>query len=482
MRASTATDSRAERAADGVPLYKIRGKAFMLDLLFTLASFIVALGVLISVHEFGHFWVARRLGVRVLRFSIGFGAPILKWVSPRDGTEYVLASIPLGGYVKMLDEREGTVPALERARAFNRQRLWKRSAIVAAGPAFNVLFAILAYWGIFVVGDTGAVPLIAEVREDSVAAEAGFRPGDELISVGGRTTPTWERVVFTMMVKAVDGKDVVVRVREADGWEAERLIPGERLTGLGDDPAVMSRIGLVREGPVLPPLIGEVAPGDPADRAGLRSGDLVLTAAGEAVESWEQFVERVRASPQTPMIVEVERDSDEMRLELVPRAINGADGPVGRIGAGVQLPDDFGEEYRSVMRLDPLSAVGAAAQHTYEMTTMMLRVIGRMLIGESSVQNLSGPITIADTAGKMASHGFEQFIEFLAIVSISLGVINLLPIPILDGGHLLFFAAEAVKGSPLPDEILMHGQRIGLAILLALMGLAFYVDITRLLG
>ena len=453
----------------------------MPDFLFTLLSFAVALAILITVHEFGHFWVARRLGVQVLRFSIGFGRPLLRWVSRRDGTEYVLAGVPLGGYVKMLDEREGAVPAEERHRAFNVQPLWKRVAIVAAGPLCNFLFAIAVYWGILVVGDTGTRALIGTVEPDSIAARAGVLAGDELLQVGHRPTPTWEAAVFALMAASLDGDDLPLRVRDSLGTEQVRVLDGAALAALPEDPAILSNLGLAPARPVLPAVVGEVLPGEPAQQAGLEPGDRILTCNGEAIESWQAWVAQIQAHPDLPLIVGIERDGWEIELPLTPRSAEGPEGPIGRIGAAVAVPESLFEAYRAEIRLGPIEALGAAVTKTLDLSALMLRVIGRMLIGQASVDNLSGPITIAETAGKTASYGLSYFIKFLAIVSLSLGVLNLLPIPVLDGGHLLYYGIEFIRGRPLSEQAQMQGQRIGVALLIGLMTLAFYVDITRFL-
>ena len=453
----------------------------MQDLLFTVGSFIVALAILIAVHEFGHFWIARKLGVKVLRFSIGFGRPLLRRVSPRDGTEYVVAAIPLGGYVKMLDEREEPVPDHERHLAFNRQQLWKRFAIVLAGPLFNFLFAILAYWAIFVSGDVGTRALVGEVAQESIAAEAGFAPGDELLAVADRPTPTWESAVFALMAEVLDGEDLAVRVRDESGLTLIRVLDGDALAELPDDPAILSNLGLSPARPALPAVIGELAPGDPAARAGLRPGDLIRGVDGRPISLWNDLVEAVQAHPGRALRLDVERDGELLELVVVPRPEKLADREIGRIGAAVRVPQHLFDEYRTEVRLGPVAAVGAAVGKTADMSLLMLRVIGRMLIGKASVENLSGPISIAETAGKTASYGLGYFLKFLAVVSISLGVLNLLPIPILDGGHLLYFTIEAIKGSPLSEQAQLQGQRVGLALLVALMTLAFYVDISRLL-
>ncbi|WP_176722374.1 RIP metalloprotease RseP [Candidatus Thiosymbion oneisti] len=453
-----------------------------MELLYTVGWFIVALAILIAVHEFGHFWAARKLGVKVLRFSIGFGKPLLRYVSPRDGTEYVLAAIPLGGYVKMLDEQEGSVPEAEKHLAFNRQLLWKRFVIVTAGPFFNFLFAVLAYWAIFVAGDVGTRAVVGTVAPGSIAAEARFAPGDELLAVANRPTPTWEAAVFALMAEVLGGEDLAVRVRDESGLELVRVLNGDALAGLPDDPALLSNLGLSPMRPLLPARIGELTPGDPAAQAGLRPGDRVRSVNGESIAHWGDLVEAVQAHPDRPLRLEVERGSERHELLVIPHAVQLDGREIGRIGAAAQISPHLFDEYRTEVRLGPVAALSAAISKTADMSLLMLRVIGRMLTGKASVENLGGPISIAETAGKTASYGLGYFIKFLAVVSVSLGVLNLLPIPLLDGGHLLYFAIEAIKGSPLSEQAQLQGQRVGLALLAALMTLAFYVDISRLLG
>lgn len=454
----------------------------MPTILHTLLSFLVALAILIAVHEFGHFWVARRLGVKVLRFSIGFGRSLVRWVSRRDGTEYVLAAIPLGGYVKMLDEREEEVDPGEVHRAFNRQRLWRRAAIVLAGPVFNLMFAILLYWCLLVAGDTGSRALIGTVADGSIAAEAGLEAGDELLRVGDRPTPTWEAAVFALMAEALDGRDLPVRIRDADGNERSYVLNGHALAALPEDPAILSHLGLAPARPRLPPRLGEVIPGEAAAAAGLMSGDLILNTNDQPISSWDDWVAIVRDHPGQTLKVKVERGDQVLDLDLTPRSAPGPTGEIGRVGAGVQVPEELLAQFRAVVRLGPMEALGAAVAKTGDMSWLMLKVMGRMLTGQASIDNLSGPISIAEGAGRSASNGWAYFIKFLAVVSISLGVLNLLPIPVLDGGHLLFFLVEAIKGGPVSERVQMQGQRIGVALLAALMSLAFFVDIQRLLN
>ncbi len=453
--------------------------------LFTVASFIVALGILITVHEFGHFWVARKLGVKVLRFSVGFGKPLFRWSGKNGETEYMIAAIPLGGYVKMLDEREGEVPEAEIDRAFNRQSLAVRSAVVFAGPAFNLLFAVFAFWLVFVSGDTGIRPLIGEVAEDSIAAAAGFQAEDELINISGRETLSWEAAYFTLMQESVSGEDLHVNVRDGDGYEASRLLPGAGLAKMAESGRLLESLGITRKWPKGPPVIGMVLEGEPAQRSGLRKGDRVLAVDSIDLTERDQLLDYISGSPGKEVLFEVERDTGvETILVLVAR--KKEDTKTGRIGAVIGVPDELREQFRAENLVEisygPLEAFPKAVTKTWDMSLFMLRMLGRMVIGEASVENLGGPITIAQTAGRTASIGPTYFIKFLALVSISLGILNLLPIPVLDGGHLLFFLLEAIKGSPLSEQAHLWGMKVGIALLVALMGLAFYIDISRLLG
>jgi len=454
----------------------------MNSLLFTVISFLVALGVLITVHEFGHFWVARRLGIKVLRFSIGFGTPLWKRTGTVDGTEYVVAAIPLGGYVKMLDEREGEVPEQDLQRAFNRQSLAVRSAVVAAGPLFNFLFAIIAYWLVFVTGDVGTKPVVGEVTPTSIAAEAGFLVGDEFLAVGGRDTGTWESVVYALLSESVGDEDIAVRVRDSRGLEQARRLPIGELSTMTEDANFILRVGLMVQQPILPAVFGELVPGEMAEQAGIQSGDRVLAVAGEMVADWPSFVSYIRDHPDQLIALRLERAGAPLTLDLkiAGRKVGGK--VIGRIGAGVYVPEGVFDAYRTEVKLGPIGAIGASIMKSWDMSVFMLRMVGRMVSGKSSLDNLGGPISIAQSAGRSASYGAVYFLKFLAVVSISLGILNLLPVPVLDGGHLLFFLIEGVKGSPLSEQMQELGQRIGLAALLLLMGLAFYVDILRLLG
>ena len=452
------------------------------SLLFNVAAFLLALGVLITVHEFGHFWVARRLGVKVLRFSIGFGRPLWRRIGRVDGTEFVVAAVPLGGYVKMLDEREGRVPPEEFHRAFNRQSLRVRSAIVAAGPVFNFAFAIAAYWLVFVSGDVGTRPIIGAVTTGSPAAVAGFRAGELVQRVNGEDTPTWETVVYELLAAGVSQTPARVAVQGPDGNVELRVLAADSLLSLGEQRDALGTLGLAPERPTLAAVIGEVIGGEAADRAGLRPGDHLVAVDGEPIADWPAWVDYVQARPGKTLRLDFERGGLAMATEIGPVAVERNGALVGRIGAAVSLDSDLMARYRAEVRYGPVKALGVAVQKTWDLSVLTLRVVWKMVIGEASVNNLSGPISIAQSAGQSASVGLVHFLKFLALVSVSLGVLNLLPIPVLDGGHLAYFLVEAIKGGPLSEAAQLLGQRIGLALLIGLMVLVLYLDLARLLA
>ncbi|MCB1775308.1 MAG: RIP metalloprotease RseP [Gammaproteobacteria bacterium] len=452
----------------------------MEDLLLKVLAFIVAIGLLVAVHEFGHFWVARRLGIKVLRFSIGFGRPLWRRQATPDDPEYVIAAIPLGGYVKMLDEHEGPVAEHERHRAFNRQTLWVRSAVVVAGPLFNFLFAIVAFWLVLTLGETGLRPLIGEVVPDTPAQRAGIQAGDEIVAINGQRTPTWSLALQELATASIGAPSLEILVRDRDGIERTRRMPSSEIGDLAETRDLLGHVGLAPERPQIPPVIGSVLSGEAADAAGLKAGDRIVSADGAAIGDWSRWVKYVQARPGVAIDLVIERDGREQRVSITPAPHASEDQVIGRIGASNEVDPALMAHYRVNHRLGLFEAVPAAFARTWEYSVLTLKVIWRVLTGQASIHNLSGPITIADAAGKTASIGLVYFIKFLAIVSISLGVLNLLPIPVLDGGHLLFFAIEAVKGSPLSEQAMLQGQKIGLFMLLSLMSVAFYVDILRL--
>jgi len=450
--------------------------------LISLGAFIVTLGVLVTIHEFGHFWVARRLGIKVLRFSIGFGKPLWRRRG-RDGTEYVIAALPLGGYVKMLDEREGEVPAAELPRAFNRQPIGARIAVVLAGPLCNLLFAIVAYSLMFMVGVPGVKPLLDEPVAGSLAAVAGFRKDDLVLSVDGRLTPTLSMAMLALVERAMDGGRITVQVRDADERTRVRVLDVDVDKDLSGETMVFDRLGLIPWRPVLPPVIGQVIPNGAAERAGLKDGDRILWAAGEPVIDWEQWRTLIQRHPGQPFSVRIERDGSEQTLELTPDRRTDHGETLGFIGVSpTPISEDLAQQLRVVVRYGPLDAVGAAIGKTWDMSLLTLRMLGKMLVGQASLDNLSGPLTIAQFAGQAASAGLMAFLSMLALVSLSLGVLILLPVPVLDGGHLLYYLIELIKGSPLSETVQNLGQQVGMVVLLLLMGLALFNDFSRLLG
>ena len=443
----------------------------------SLFYFLLALALLIIIHEYGHFWVARRCGVKVLRFSVGFGKPLWRKVG-KDGTEYVLAPIPLGGYVKMLDEREADVAEHEKAQAFNRQSLSKRTAIVAAGPIANLSFAVLAYWVLFVTGIPGLKPVIAEIEVDSPAMVAGLVQGDEIISIDGQNTPTWNAVIKAMVPHIQDGSAIAIGTKSE--FDETRLIMNLPKLDLTQQRDLLTLLGITPLIPDFAPIIGQVVDGGAADSAGIKSGDRVISADGQAIQTWRSWVAFIQARPGQPISVSIERDGLVKEVVLEPELTE--DGK-GRIGAGVDSDDvDFPEALQAEVHYGPLTAVKEAIQQTWLFSSTTLTSLWGMLTGQVSTENLGGPISIAQMAGSSAEQGYISFISFLAMISITLGILNLLPIPMLDGGHLVMFLVEAVTGKPVPDHLQIKGQQIGLFILLTLMFIAFYNDLSRLFG
>jgi regulator of sigma E protease len=451
-----------------------------MSILSSLFFFIVAIGLLIAIHEYGHFWVARKLGVKVLRYSIGFGKPL--WMTRRgpDQTEYVVAAIPLGGYVRMLDEREGEVSAHELHRAFNRQPVAKRFAIVSAGPVFNFLLAIVAYWMVFVIGVTALKPIVGEVAPDSVAAHGGFAIGDVIVAVEGQPIDNWQSAVLVLLDKVLDDNTVHVKVRDAAGVEKDRTLDLKSVEKELKQGNMLDILGIQPQRPVIKALIGKLEPGEAAERAGMKVGDLVVSCDGRTIPGWEAWVECVRNHADQSIQVQVERNGEKLSLQVEPRLLKAKDGDHGYVGAGVALPQEgVDKQLLSVTRYSPLVALGKAADKTWEMSVLTLRMLWGMVDGRVSLSNISGPISIAKYAGYSAHIGGTAFLTFLAVISLSLGVLNLLPIPVLDGGHLFYYLIEIVKGSPVSDAAQALGQRIGIAALLILMVIALYNDLAQ---
>lgn len=443
----------------------------------SLFFFIVALSLLVVIHEYGHYWVARRCGVRVLRFSVGFGKPLWSRMG-KNGTEFVIAALPLGGYVKMLDEREGPIADSDKAYSFNRQPLGNRVAIVSAGPAANLLFAIFAYWVLLISGIPGIKPLISEVTIDSPAAQSAFQSGDEIIAVNGKRTPTWNSVVQSWMRAAQKGETVTVSVLSG-GSEIERQLTLPKLN-IDQVGSLLSAVGLQPIRPDIPAVLGEVIRGGSAEQAGLQAGDKLLSANATSIEGWHSWVVLIQNNAGETLNITFERQGNIEQARVVPEA---DENNLGRIGAAVATVDVPVPDYLvAELRYGPLAALPEAALQTWQFSTTMLKSLWGMLAGQVSTDNLGGPITIAQFAGSSAEQGWVTFIGFLAMISISLGILNLLPIPMLDGGHLMLYLIEWFKGSPVSEAVQIQSQKIGLILLLMLMVFAFTNDLTRLFG
>ena len=451
-----------------------------MDMLYTIGITLATLAILVAIHEFGHFWVARRCGVKVLRFSIGFGPSLLRWRDRLD-TEYSIAAIPLGGYVKMLDEREGEVPAAELEQAFNRKPVMQRIAVVSAGPLANFLLAIAVYWGLFMAGESGYAPIIGEVEAGSVADLAGLEAGQEIVAVDGVETPTWQALSFRLLDRIGDTGSISFSVKYPDSemvYESEATI--NRWLSGEEQPDLFGGLGLSMYTPEVPPVIGQVVGGGPAEQAGLQPGDQVISADGVPMNLWMDWVDYVRARPGEAIDVEYRRGMELLRVTLVPeRVVDDSGESIGRVGLGVQLPEMPAEMLRKFER-GPVEAMGASLQRTGELVGFTLNSIKKMVMGLISPKNLSGPITIAKVATASAKSGLEAYVSFLALLSVSLGVLNLLPIPVLDGGHLMFYLAELLAGRPVPERIQALGYQIGLFLVLGIMFLALYNDFSRL--
>ncbi|MFN3579986.1 MAG: sigma E protease regulator RseP [Pseudomonas sp.] len=453
-----------------------------MDLLFTLLATIVALGLLVTIHEYGHFWVARRCGVKVLRFSIGFGSALYRWHDKR-GTEFVIAAIPLGGYVKMLDEREAPVDDAELDQAFNRKDVKQRIAIVAAGPIANFLLAIVAFWLIAVMGITTLAPVLGPVQEDSVAARAGLVEGLEVVEVDGVRTRSWHDVNLQLIRRLGETGEMQVMAIDSPGAtpQSYSLVLSDWLRG-ADQPDPIAALGLTNWRPDVAPLLGEISSGGAAQAAGLQAGDLIVSIDGGAVDNWvTQVVPAIQSSPGQPLVMGLERDGRRMSVTVTPEAREQGGQVSGFIGAGVAA-FEWPEHMIRQIDYNPLVAIPVAVGKTWDMTVLTLESLKKMLTGLVSAKNLSGPITIAKVAGASAKSGPESFLNFIAYLSISLGVLNLLPIPVLDGGHLVYYTAEWIRGKPLSERLQGWGLQIGLTLIVGVMLFAIYNDISRLGG
>lgn len=438
---------------------------------------IVTLGVLVTFHEFGHFWVARRCGVKVLRFSVGFGRPIKSWYG-KDGTEYCVAWIPLGGYVKMLDAREGDVAPADRPREFTGKPIWQRILIVLAGPGFNLIFAVAAFWAMLVIGKPDFQPLIGDVSH--LAAQAGIQHGDRVLSVNGQSVSNWTDLGLALANAAQAREATPLKVRTPAGKIETHVLQFEKLPSHSSDQTIVDQTGMVPLQRTLPPIVGKVVPDSAAHAAGLEAGDRILSIDGTAIDDWHQLVDmtHAHAGPNHVLALVVQRGDKRFTLNLQPRLTTEPDGT--KSWAMGIYAETKTAKYDTVMRRDPIAAIPDAFGQMWDITATTVKMLGRMVTGSASLSNLSGPISIAQYAQTSAEMGPAWFLYFLGIISLSLGIMNLLPIPVLDGGHLLYYVIELVKGSPLSDGAMAAGQYMGMALLVMLMGLAFYNDILRI--
>ncbi len=450
----------------------------MFEILYSLGAFLLAISLLVAIHEFGHFWVARSLGVKILRFSIGFGKPLWKKTFGKDQTEFVIASLPLGGYVKMLDGREGDVPEAEAHRAFDQQSIRTRFAIVFAGPAFNFIFALFAYWMMFIIGIHGVAPIIGEVQKGSPAAQAGLATGQKILTIDGKKTPIWDVALESLLPVMVDRDNVKMTLESKGGQiftteldlsqSKQGLEPGKLFEILGFSPW--------RE--QLKAIVGRVLEDSAAAKAGLQKKDRIIRVDDKAINNWTDLVNTISARPNQNLLLRIKRKGTELDVPVHTMSAKYDGKTIGRLGIGPYVSD----ANRVLYRYGMFSAVGHAWDKCWSNAWLTLKMLSKIISGEISVKNLSGPLNIAIYAGHSASAGLARFLDFLAVVSISLGILNLLPVPVLDGGHLMFYLIEAVKGSPVSEKIEIIGQQIGVAALVLLMSLALYNDIVRLLS
>lgn len=450
--------------------------------LYTTTAFLVVLGVLILFHEFGHYLAARWAGVRVLRFSVGFGRAIVTRKWGRDQTEWSLGIIPLGGYVRMLDEREDEVPADQLSRAFNRQSVWRRMAIVAAGPQANFLLALLIYWGNFWVGVEELRPILGEPVLATPAAQAGIVNGERVLKINGVPTESWSEMRWQIVAQAAAADSVQLEVINVRHEIALRRLDLSAIREAGWDGDALDRLGLRFYQPKIPPIVGRLSPDGRAASAGLRVDDEIVSIDGLPIAAWQEVVRIVRASPERVLSVGVVRGGEALLLQIEPALITENGSEIGRIGAGVRDPGDMRNELLVTVRYGLFESLHKALDETGDKIGFSLKMMGRMLTGEVSWHNISGPITIADYAGQSAKSGAGQYLKFIALISISLGVLNLMPIPILDGGHLLYYVAEAIRRKPLSERSVEIGQKIGLFLLILLMACSFFNDINRLIS
>ncbi len=449
---------------------------------FSAVAFVIALGILIAIHEFGHYWVARKVGVKVLKFSIGMGKSLWTRVGKVDGTEYTIAAIPFGGYVRMLDERVDDVVPGERHRAFNQKPLWARAAVVIAGPLANFLLAIAAFWLVLVIGVSGIAPLLGKITPNTPAEAGGFQPEDKFLSINGTPTPSWSDARLVLLDSSLNtDKPALIEVETVSGSITTRELELSGIDVLKESGDPVAKMGFSAWYPEIEAIIGTVIDGDPASAAGMLTGDRIVSVQGQSIENWTDFVLAVRPSAGQQLAMVVERDGQNVDLTMTPAPVTVSGENIGRVGVSPQQSGADYDRARITVQYPIGTAFGKAVKQTWDMTTLTVRMLGKLVTGQASLDNISGPISIAQYAGQSASVGIDHYIKFIAMISISLAVLNLLPIPMLDGGHLVYFAVEALTGKPVSERIQIIGQQIGLVLLGGLMFLAFYNDIFRIM-
>ena len=454
----------------------------MMSLLFTILSFIIAISILVAIHEYGHYIVAKKLGVKILRFSIGFGKPLWKKRFGDDQTEFVIAALPLGGYVKMLDARETEVDAKEEHREFTRQSVWTRIAIVAAGPIFNFIFAIFAYWLMFIIGVSGIKPIIGDVDANGLAKQAGLVSGYEIVAINNNKTPIWDVAVKNIIPSIVDRSKAELELRDKSGQSFTRTLDFTATTGEIKVEKLFEQLGFKPWRPNIKPVVGAVLENSPALNAGFKIDDVIISVNNIKTPDWLDVVEIVSSKPAEILQVVISRNGKKTTLQVIPEKIVRNGKTVGRLGLGHKAGASYPEDMRVTHGYSIFEAIPSAFVRTWDFSILTLKMMGKIFTGEISIKNLSGPVSIAQYAGYSASAGLARFLDFLAIVSISLGVLNLLPIPILDGGHLTYYIIEVIRKKPVSEETQEFASRIGMILLFSLMGVALYNDILRVMG
>ncbi|HQR02960.1 MAG: RIP metalloprotease RseP [Proteobacteria bacterium] len=445
-------------------------------------AFLVALGVLVFFHELGHFLAARACGVKVLRFSIGFGRPLRVWRFGRDATEWSLAAIPLGGYVRMLDENEAAVDPAEVHRAFNRQPVSRRALIVVAGPVANLLLAVLLYWAMFMLGMQDLRPRLGDAPVGTLAARAGIEAGELVMQVNGRPVVTWTDLRIELLDAAMSHTPVALDLQQLDGGLVRRTLDLQAANGTEVDEHLLDELGLTLYRPRVAPVVGQVLSGSAAERAGLVAGDRILAIDGHPVRYWDEFSQTIRQSAGQTLRIDFLRHEEQRSVMVTPAVETEQGGKIGRVGIAVATGDRMRDLMMVDVRFGPRESLIHALAQTWDTSRLTLVMMGRMVTGAVSWRNISGPVAIADYAGQSARLGVSPYLRFLALISISLGVLNLLPIPVLDGGHLMYHLCEFFKGRPVSDRALVLGQRVGLGMLGLLMAIALYNDLNRLIS